>query len=100
MVAENSIVCRLCGRARKMRFTSGAKPMSSMRSASSSTSTSSREHEGRRLAGPGLGRPDQIAAGEGEGNRFLLNRGGLLVAFVGHGAHQLGREPEGCKWHY
>src|SRR2546426_619873 len=43
VVAENSIVWRLTGSAARMRRTSGANPMSSIRSASSSTSTSSRE---------------------------------------------------------
>ena len=41
IVAEKSSVCRSVGSAATMRWTSGQKPMSSMRSASSSTSTSS-----------------------------------------------------------
>jgi hypothetical protein len=40
IVAENSSVCRLPGSVETMRRTSGQNPMSSMRSASSSTSTS------------------------------------------------------------
>src|SRR2546425_13378136 len=43
IVAENSIVWRSSGSAFRMRRTSGAKPMSSIRSASSSTSTSTFE---------------------------------------------------------
>ena len=42
MVAENSSVCRCAGSVAMMRRTSWMKPMSSMRSASSSTKTSSR----------------------------------------------------------
>ena len=39
-VAENSSVCRSAGTLARMRLIAGRKPMSSMRSASSSTSTS------------------------------------------------------------
>src|SRR2546427_12138563 len=59
-----------------------------------------RQHERRRLPGAGLGGPDEVASGERERNGFLLNGGGLLVAFVGHGTHQLGRAPEGGEWQY
>src|SRR2546427_12800419 len=52
-----------------------------------------------RLARPGLGGPDEIPAAEGERNGFLLNRGWLGIAFVGHGPHELGREAQGCEWH-
>ena len=57
------------------------------------------QHERRGLAGPGLRRADQIAALEHEGDRFLLNGGGALVAFFGDGAKQLGDQPEGIKRH-
>ncbi len=53
-----------------------------------------RQHERRRLAGAGLGGSDEIASGQGQGDGFQLNGGGLLVAFVGHGAHQFGDEPQ------
>ena len=46
-VAENSTVCRVAGVSAQMRSTSSTKPMSSMRSASSSTSTSRRERSTR-----------------------------------------------------
>ena len=40
MVAENISVCRCAGSSEMMCFTSGMKPMSNMRSASSKTNTS------------------------------------------------------------
>ena len=49
-VAEKSSVWRLVGSVPTMRWTSGQKPMSIIRSASSSTSTSSRPKSGRRRA--------------------------------------------------
>ncbi len=58
-----------------------------------------RQHERRRLPGAGLGGPDQIAAREGQRDRFRLDGGGLLVTFIGYGTHELGREAQGCEWH-
>jgi len=58
-----------------------------------------RQHERSGLAGTGLRRADEIAACQRERNRFLLDGSGLLVAFFGYRTQQLGREPEGCKWH-
>ncbi len=49
-----------------------------------------RQHEGRRLAGAGLGAADDVAAGDDLGNGLLLDGGRLLVAEpldrVEHGA--------------
>ena len=59
-----------------------------------------RQHEGGRFAGAGLCGPNQVAPGEGERDGLQLNGGGLLVAFLGYRTQQLGREPEGCKWHF
>ena len=58
-----------------------------------------RQQERGGLAGAGLGRSDDVAARQGEGDGFLLNGGGALVSFFEYGAHQLGHEPERGKWH-
>ena len=49
------------------------------------------QHERGRLAGAGLGRSDEIAAREGQGNRFRLDGGWVRVAFIGDRANQFGR---------
>ena len=53
-----------------------------------------RQHEGRRLAGAGLGAGHQVAAGEHERDGLGLDGGGLGVALVRDGAEKFGREPE------
>ena len=53
-----------------------------------------RQHEGGRLAGPGLGAGEHVAALEDERDRLLLDGGGFGVALLGDGAKELGRQPE------
>ena len=59
-----------------------------------------REDERGRLAGPGLGPGEKIAAGEDEGDRLTLDGGGLGVALVRDGAEQFGRQPENIEGHW
>ena len=56
-----------------------------------------RQHEARGLAGAGLGRGEQIAAGEHERDGFRLDRGGDGVARVGDGAQQRFRQAQGRR---
>src|SRR5205807_3669612 len=58
-----------------------------------------RQHEGRRLAGPGLGAGEQVAALEDDGDGLALDGGGLGVALVGNGAQVFGRQPEAVEGH-
>ena len=58
-----------------------------------------RQHEGRRLAGAGLGVGHEVTAGEDERDRLGLDGGGLGVALVRDGAEELGREPKGIEGH-
>jgi hypothetical protein len=51
-----------------------------------------RQREPGGLAGAGLGGAQQVAAGEDDGNRLLLDGGGNGVALVGDCARELGRE--------
>ena len=53
-----------------------------------------RQDERGRLAGPGLGAGEHVAAGEDERDRLGLDGGGLGVALLGDGAEELGRQPE------
>ncbi len=57
------------------------------------------QHEGRRLAGAGLGAGHQVAAGEDERDRLGLDGGGLGVALVRDGAEEFGLQPEGIEGH-
>ena len=57
------------------------------------------QHEGRGLAGPGLGAGEQVAAGEDERDRLGLDGGGLGVALVGNGAQIGRRQPEAVEGH-
>jgi hypothetical protein len=52
------------------------------------------EHETRGLAGAGLRARQYVAPREHRGYRLKLDRGGNVVAFVGHGTEQFGHEPE------
>jgi hypothetical protein len=52
------------------------------------------QHEGRRLAGAGLGSGHEVAAGEHERDGLGLDRRGHGVALVGDRAQELGRQPE------
>ena len=56
-----------------------------------------RKHERRRLAGAGLGQPDQIAAVEGDRDHRALDRRRPQQADLLHGADQLGRKPQLAK---
>ncbi len=56
-----------------------------------------RQHEGRRLAGPGLGPGEHVTTGEDQRDRLALDWRGLRVALAGDGAEQLGRESEGIE---
>ena len=58
-----------------------------------------RQHEGRRLAGAGLGAGEEVAAGEDERDGLGLDRGRLGVALVGDRAKELGRQPEVREGH-
>jgi hypothetical protein len=53
-----------------------------------------RQDEGGGLAGPGLGAGEDITPGENERDGLRLDRGRFRVALVGHGAKELGRQPE------
>ena len=53
-----------------------------------------REQKRRRLARPGLGRADQVAALQAHGNRFHLNGSGLCVAPLRDGLQEFGREAQ------
>jgi hypothetical protein len=53
-----------------------------------------RQHEGRGLAGAGLGAGEQVAAGENERDRLALDGRRLGVTLVGDRTEELGREPE------
>ena len=46
------------------------------------------------FARAGLRRADEIAAGERERDRLVLNWSGIGVAFVGYGTDQSGGEPQ------
>ena len=46
-----------------------------------------------------LGRTDEIAARQSEGNGFQLDGGGVLVSFFEYGTNEFGGEPESSKWH-
>src|SRR5262249_16516554 len=61
----NSIVCRRAGTCLRMRSTSGAKPMSSMRSASSSTAMRTPSRRTERRGGGGGGPPRGGPPGRG-----------------------------------
>jgi hypothetical protein len=50
--------------------------------------------EARGLAGAGLGRAQQILAGEDDGDGLRLDRGGRGVALVRYSAEQLGAQAE------
>jgi hypothetical protein len=52
-----------------------------------------RQREGRGLAGAGLGRAQEIDAGQDVRDGLRLDRGGNGVAFTGHGAQEGLREP-------
>jgi hypothetical protein len=58
-----------------------------------------RQGEGGGLAGAGLGAGHQVAAGEDRWDRFALDRGGGVIAFVRHGSAQGGGQTEVCKIH-
>ena len=58
-----------------------------------------RQHEGRRLAGAGLGVGHEVPAVEDERDRLGLDGGGLGVALVRDGAEEFGREPELSEGH-
>jgi hypothetical protein len=58
-----------------------------------------RQHEARRLAGPGLGDADQIAHHQHRGDRLRLDRRGRVVARLGYGSQQLVRQAEIGKFH-
>ncbi len=58
------------------------------------------QDEGGRLAGPGLGAGEHVAALQDERDRLLLDGGGFRVALLGHGAKELGRQPEGIEGHW
>ena len=58
-----------------------------------------RQHEGGRLAGPGLGAGEDVATGEDERDRLRLDGGGFRVALLGDGTEELGRQPEGIEGH-
>ncbi len=52
------------------------------------------------LAGAGLGAGQQIATGQGQRNRFGLDRGRCGVVEFCERAQQRGRKPEGFKGHW
>ena len=52
------------------------------------------QREGRRLAGPGLGGGEDVAAGEDEGDGGCLDRRRGGVALFGDGLQQIGRQAE------
>ncbi len=52
------------------------------------------QHEGGRLAGPGLGAGEHVTTGEDRRDRFALDGSGGGVALFGHGTQQLGGKPE------
>ncbi len=58
-----------------------------------------RQHEAGRLAGPGLGDADQVAAHQCRGDDALLDRGGRVIAAVGDSAEQLVGKAEIGKTH-
>ena len=53
-----------------------------------------RQHEGGRLAGPGLGSGEHVAARQDERDRLGLDGRGFRVALLGDGTEELGRQPE------
>ena len=53
-----------------------------------------RQHEGRRLAGPGLRAREDVAVRENVWDGFCLHGGWLRVALGFNGAKELGRQPE------
>jgi len=53
-----------------------------------------RKDEAGGLAGAGLGRAQQIFAGEDDGDGLRLDRGGRGVALVRYSAEQLGAQAE------
>ena len=58
-----------------------------------------RQHERGGLAGAGLGAGEHVATGQDVGDRFALHGRGVRVALVGHGAKELGRQPELVEGH-
>ena len=55
------------------------------------------QHEGRGLAGAGLGAGEQVAAGEDDGDGLRLDGRRLGVALVGDGAQGFGPQPKGIE---
>ncbi len=53
-----------------------------------------RQHEGGRLAGPGLGAGEDVTSLQHERDGLALDRRGFGVALAGDSAEQLGRQPE------
>ncbi len=97
IVAEKSSVCRTGGSCETMRWTSGQKPMSIMRSASSSTSTSSGLKSGvcrpHVIHQPARRRDDDVGAGP-ERAVLRLHRD----AAVDHGARDRACDRAGPGW--
>ena len=58
-----------------------------------------RQDERGRLARAGLGTGHDVATGEDERDRFGLDGCGHRVALIGHGAKELGRQPELIEGH-
>ena len=58
-----------------------------------------RQHEGRGLAGTGLGAAQQVVAGENQRDGFGLDGRGRGVVAFGKRANERGREPERFKGH-
>ena len=58
-----------------------------------------RQRERRGLAGAGLGRGEDVASLEHEGDRLGLDGGGLLVALLLDGPEEVGRQAEGIEGH-
>jgi hypothetical protein len=52
------------------------------------------EYEAGSLTRAGLRAREHVAAGQHGGNGLRLNGGRRVVALVGHGTQQFGREPE------
>ena len=55
------------------------------------------QHEGRRLAGAGLGAGEQVTAGEHERNRLALDGGGFGVALRATARSRSGVSPSWAK---
>jgi len=58
-----------------------------------------RQHEGGRLAGPGLGAGEDVATLEDERDRLGLDGGWFGVTLLGNDANELGRQPKGIEGH-